>query len=264
MVSSILQGGDLPAGIAFATLNLVTQTAIGVLKPAKYLVEVTLAEMYTQMMKWAEFTEKDIWGYEVGGDQDGNQLVIKANEVDGSAIYIDVELHPDAPTDKAQKVNTAGIMVEQLGMSKSSALDEIGVEDPDEEIKRGMFEQIVQHKFELKLQEEILDMQNRKQLELQAEQMKMDMMMQQALQEQQQAAQAAEQEQQGGPPEEGGFGGLPEGGEGFGVEAGAGPSPQGAGFDANLGGQNTASFAPEDNAEGAGFPQPAAPEGGGF
>ena len=259
MVSSILQGGDLPAGIAFATLNLVTQTAIGVLKPAKYLVETVLAEMYTQMMKWAEFTEKDIWGYEVGGDDDGNQLVIKANEVDSNAIYIDVELHPDAPTDKAQKVNTAGIMIQQLGMSKASALDEVGVEDPEEEIKKGMFEQMVQHKFELQLQEEIIDMQNRKQLELQAQTMKLDMMMQQAMQQ---------QEQQQQPPQEGPSQAPPQGVVGeegeFGVEAGAGPSPQGEGFEAGLGGQSTAAFAPEDNAEGAGFPQPAAPEGEGF
>jgi hypothetical protein len=257
MVSSILQGGDLPAGIAFATLNLVTQTAIGVLKPAKYLVETTLAEVYTQMMKWSEFTGKDIWGYgEAGTDDEGEQMVIKADEIDSASIYIDVELHPDAPTDKSQKVNTAAIMVSQLGMSKSSALDEVGVEDPDEEIKKGMFEQLVQHEFELKLEAERLDLQNQKQLELQAEMMKMEAMMQQAMQQ----AQAAQQ-----PPPQGAEQALPEGGPAqFGVGAGQTPSPQGEGFAPPLGGESPAGFAPEDNAEGAGFPVGEAPEGGGF
>jgi hypothetical protein len=272
MVSSILQGGDLPAGTAFATLNLVTQTAIGVLKPAKYLVETTLAEVYTQMMKWSEFTGKDIWGYESKGKEDGEALVIKADEIDTKSIYIDVELHPDAPTDKAQKVNTASIMVTQLGMSQSSALDEVGVEDPDEEIKKGMFEELVRHEFELKLEEERLDLSNRKALELQAEQMKMEVAMQQMQQQmQQQAAQQAAQQQaaqqqggQGAPPMEGG---LPEGGPpmgGFGVQAGAGPSPGGEGFIPEDGGLPPAMAAPEDNAEGAGFPVGEPPEGEGF
>jgi hypothetical protein len=264
MVSSILQGGDLPAGVAFATLNLVTQTAIGVLKPAKYLVETTLAEVYTQMLKWAEYTGKDIWGYGTSGENDGEQLSIKADELDGKAIYIDVELHPDAPTDKAQKVNTASIMVSQLGMSQSSAMDEIGVEDPDEELKKGMFEQLMQHEFELRLEAERLDLQNQKALEMQAEQMKLETMMQQAMQQlqQQPPQQVAQPEQMQ----------LPMGQEPgpeqmelpFGVQAGEGPSPGGEGFIPEQGGQSPAGFAPEDNAEGAGFPVGEPPEGEGF
>jgi len=261
MVSSILQGGDLPAGVAFATLNLVTQTAIGVLKPAKYLVETTLAEVYTQMMKWAEFTGKDIWGYGTGEKDTGEQLVIRADEIEPRSIYIDVELHPDAPTDKAQKVNTASIMVQQLGMSQASALDEIGVEDPDEEIKKGMFERLVEHEFQLKLDEERMDLENRKQLELRAEMMKLEMMMQQVMQQQQAQAQAQQQQQQGMPEQMVAQG---AGGGGFGVESGMGPSPGGEGFMPAQGGLPPAMAAPADNAEGAGFPMPPAPEGEGF
>jgi hypothetical protein len=262
MVSSILQGGDLPAGIAFATLNLVTQTAIGVLKPAKYLVEVTMAEIYTQMMKWAEFTGEDIWGYQNAGDDEGNQLVIKADEIDPRSIYIDVELHPDAPTDKAQKVNTAAIMVQQLGMSKSAALDEVGVEDPDEELKKGYLERMSDHKLELRLQKEMLQMQNALALELQSAQMQMEMMMQQA---QQQMQMAQMQGSQGGPPGAG-PGGPPPGQPPapFGVEAGQGPSPGGQGFIPEQGGLPPGMMAPEDNAEGAGFPMPESEGPGGL
>jgi hypothetical protein len=255
MVSQVLQGGALPAGIAFATLNLVTQTAIGVLKPAKYLVETVLAEMYTQMLKWAEFTGKDIEGYVVGGDNDGEQLVIESDTLDGKSIYIDVELHPDAPTDRAQKVNTAQIMVTQLGFSQASALDEVGVEDPEEEINKGIFERMVQHEVELELQSEILDMQNQKALELEAERMKMQMAQQQAMMKMQQQAaqqqqQAAQQQQQPQDP------GAQQVGQSIPQDLEAPPGAlQGGG---QQGIPNEAPFAqgaPGENAEGAGFPQ---------
>jgi hypothetical protein len=45
-VASILQGGDVPSGTAFATLNLATQTAVGALKPGKELAEHALADIY--------------------------------------------------------------------------------------------------------------------------------------------------------------------------------------------------------------------------
>jgi hypothetical protein len=256
MVSQVLQGGALPAGIAFATLNLVTQTAIGVLKPAKYLVETVLAEMYTQMLKWAEFTGKDIEGYVVGGDDDGTQLLIDADTLDGRSIYIDVELHPDAPSDRAQKVNTASIMVDRLGMSQASAMDEVGVEDPEEEIKKGIFERMVQHEIELELQAEVLDLQNRKQLELKAESMKIDMLAQQKQMEMQQRAEAAAQQQQQGGPE----GPPPEEGPPQNIPAQVEQPPPGVGgAGAGLQGMpNAAPFAlgaPEENAEGAGGPE---------
>ncbi|KKL66344.1 hypothetical protein LCGC14_2145890 [marine sediment metagenome] len=138
MVSSILQGGNLPAGIAFATLNLVTQTAIGVLNPAKDLTQKTLADVVTQMLMWVAETEKPLYGYDVKGEGDGTVLEILPEHLDPKSIYVDVELHPDAPTDRAQKVNTAGILVEKFGLSQESALDEVGFEDPAEEIKRGI------------------------------------------------------------------------------------------------------------------------------
>ena len=242
MVSRILQGGELPAGIAFATLNLVTQTAIGVLTPAKDLTQKTLADVYTQILLWVDFTDKSLYGFDVSDKTGGTELVIRPEHVSPDSIYIDVELHPDAPTDRAQKVNTAGIMVSQLGYSQESALGEVGVEDPSEELRKGIQERLIQHELELQLQQEMGEMQNRLQLDLMEEQMRLEA-----------EAAAAQQEMEGQQPtEEGGVGGFEEEGDMFG-EAGEGGSPTGEGFGPD--GTPAAMFAPEDNAEGAGRTQ---------
>ena len=165
------------------------------------------------------------------------------NELDPKIIYIDVELHPDTASDKGQKVVTAGIAIEKLGMSQETALDEIGIEDPAEELRKRMFETLANHELEMELQREILEMQNELALDMMEEQMKMEMVMQQAQAEAQGGAgQAPEEElaQEGmmGGAEEGGFG---EGGSPEGLNPAEGAPPP-------------AMFAPGDNAEGAGNP----------
>jgi hypothetical protein len=239
-VSSILQGGALPAGIAFATLNLVTQTAIGVLTPAKDLAQKTLADVYTQMLLWVDFTNQPLYGFDTSDKSTGTELKVEPQHVSPDSIYIDVELHPDAPTDKAQKVNTAGIMVEKLGFSQESALAEVGVEDPSEEIVKQMQERLIQHELDMQLSREMIEQENELALDLMEEQMMMEM-----------AAAQAQKEGEGGegeaPPTVGG------GEEGFEQEPGAtgpGGSPRGEGFGPD--GMPSAMFAPEDNAAGAG------------
>ncbi len=242
MVSAILQGGELPAGIAFATLNLVTQTAIGVLNPAKDLAQKTLADVTMQFLLWTAHTEKPLYGFETAGKTVGTELAVQPDELDVKSIYIDVELHPDAPSDKAQSVTTAGMMVAQLGLSQESALEEIGIEDPAEELKRSLFERLAAHELDMQLQRELLEMQNELQLDLMEEQMKMEMASQQGGEE--------------APAPQGGEESL--GGEQEVAPEEQGPSPS---LNPAEGALPPAMFAPEDNAEGAGFPQETAPLG---
>jgi hypothetical protein len=201
-VSSILQGGDLPAGVAFASLNLITQTAIGVLTPAKDLTQKTLAGMFEVMLELVIFSNKPVYGFNTKGEDDGQELSIDPQELDSASIYIDVELHPDSPTDKAQKVNTAGVMVTQLGLSQETGLEEVGFEDPSEEIKKGIYERFLMHEIDLQLERERLELQNvmeaeRMKMQFELEQMRMEQ--QAALQEEQLAAQQGAQQQ--APPE---------------------------------------------------------------
>lgn len=250
-VARILQGGDLPAGTAFATLNLATQTAVGVLSPFKDLTQKTLAQIATVMLQWVAHTKKDIMGYATDRDNVGQQLSIEASEISMEHIYIDVELHPDTATDKQQKVNTAAIAVAQLDMSIETALDEIGIEDPRAEMRKRMFEKMAQHELDLQFQKEILEMQTAVQMQAEQASMAMQMEMQMAMQQSQQQQQAPQQ-----PPMMS-AGQMPEGGGGnpFG-------GPEGQGFNPAVGGASPAGAAPFENANGAGNPNQMVGEGG--
>ncbi len=147
-VSTLLGGSDIPSGTSFAALNLQTQTALGALKPAKELTEKALAEMFTLMMQWVSYTGIDLSGYNtaVRSEQYAEEYVLPADEIDDENIYISVELDPDEPTDKLQRANTATLL-KQLGYSNTSALEDMGVEDPEQELERSYEERLDELEF---------------------------------------------------------------------------------------------------------------------
>ena len=146
-VSRILQGADIPSGTAFATLNLATQTAVGSLKPPKSLSEKALAEMFTVMLLWVEFTKQPLYAY----DRDrksatyGAEYVIDPAEIEPQAIYIEVELKPDVPTDRQQRANTGAMMIQTMDYSKERALEDVGVTDPQEVMRQRIFEKFLEN-----------------------------------------------------------------------------------------------------------------------
>jgi hypothetical protein len=238
-VSRILQGGEIPPGIAFATLNLLTQTHVGVLRPYKDLAEKGLAEILTIMLLWTEYTGKALLAYSQDKKDKGTQMIINPDEIDPSAIYIEVEMHPDMPTDRQQRVNTATVAVEHLNMPNEWALEEIGIDDPVNAMKVRYKERLLEHKLMLKMQREQMELQMEMQLQMQQVTMAM------------QAQMAAMQQAQMG----GGMGGeqLPESfgppPTGFDVRPGPGGSPRGQGVNPAGGGQPPAVSNPEATRE---------------
>lgn len=154
-VSHVLQGGQIPAGVAFSTLNLVTQTALGALKPAQDLAQRALSEILRLMIMWSIHTKIPLIGY----DDDkkslefGRQIALDLDSIDEQDIYIDVELAPDVPTDRMQRANAASLMV-QYGYPREYALEDLGVDDPQTAILRWTRERILQEKINARLQAE--------------------------------------------------------------------------------------------------------------
>lgn len=200
-VSRVLQNGDVPSGTAFSTLNLATQTAVGALKPYKELAEKALAQVLTQMMLWAHYTQNDLRAYGTGKTDRGREYVVKWDEIDPEGIYIEVELTPDIPTDRQARIQGA-VVAQQIGLSKERALEEIGVPDPEAEMKQTFYEQLVANKVQMLMRQEMAAM---------------DMQIQQAQQEAMMQAQAQAQAQMGPP-------GIP-GIEGAGFDPAAGGLP---------------------------------------
>jgi len=194
--------GDIGSGTSFAFLNLQTQTALGALKPAKELTEKALAEMFTMMLLWSSYTGIDLVGYNMKrrSQAHGLEYVLPADEIDDENIYISVELDPDEPTDKMQRANTATLL-QRLGYSNTSALEDMGVEDPEQEMDRAFEEKLDQNQLDMYIlsQQQALQMQMQAlQMQMQQQQQMQQMGMQQQMQQQQQAQQMAQQQELGG------------------------------------------------------------------
>jgi hypothetical protein len=156
-VSNILQGGgEGLANTAFASLNLMTLTAVGSLKPWREMTERALAEMFLQMVKWAEYTKIDLVAIESNKKDKGKTYVIETKSpidhpelgaaIDASKICLKVELVPDLPTNRQSQVMTA-IQLHQAGiMDLERILEELGVDDPQEILDNLALEQLEQNK----------------------------------------------------------------------------------------------------------------------
>jgi hypothetical protein len=263
-VSRLLMGGDVPSGVNYSTLNLRTQTAVGALKPAKELAEKSLAEILKIMFQWVRYTKEPLVAYDHSDDSMtyGENYMIEPNEIDPKALFIDVELSPDVPTDRLQRAN-AGSIMNQYGYPREAILEDLGIEDPPSAMNQWYLERWVEHKFNLRTEAE--KMQQQQELQLQAQQATIQMqsqaqqeqmMMQQQMQMQQQ------QQQQQGMPQQGmpqGMGGMPpemmgQGGAPPGLQGQGAPSDMmsllsnlgGQGFNPAMGGQPAAGALPPD------------------
>jgi hypothetical protein len=226
-VSRVLMGGEIAAGTSFASLNLQTQTALGALKPAKELAEKALAEIFVMMLLWAKESSTPLMAY--GSDKHldlGKQYILEVENIPEEDLYIDVELVADLPTDKLQKANTAG-MLTQFGYSRERALEDMGVSDPQGEMKQWYGEKYIDHIFEMAKQKQMLEMQAEMANQQAQEQMGMQ---QQAQQEQMMAQQQAEAQQMAQ------MGQQQPGAESM--------QPGGQGFNAAMGGMPPAAAAP--------------------
>lgn len=154
-VARILQGGSIPSGTAFATLNLATLTAIGSLKPYKELAEMGIADVLTNMLQWTHYwSEQDPQYKGAAAKVEDSIEFVDTDDFDPENIYIEVELTPDVPTDRMQRINAARIAVDGLGLSRKAALEDIGVTDPEQEMEQSRREQMMDNKLLIRLQEE--------------------------------------------------------------------------------------------------------------
>jgi hypothetical protein len=199
-VPNVLQTGDFPAGAAFATLNLATQSGLKVFAPYKVLTEVALGELFTQMLLWSHYTKDDLVAYtSKSKNSNAEQITIEAVNIDPKHIYINVELTADVPTDQLQRINGA-TMSKQLGLSDDTAMETIGVTDPSMEKEKSKQEAIEAMNTEIELTnmeaDNALAIEKRRIMELSEAQTAAQINQQRMLQ------QAQQQAQQDPPPDQ--------------------------------------------------------------
>jgi hypothetical protein len=128
-----------------------TQTAIGALKPAQDLTQNSLAEMFTCMVLWADYTDTPITGKGMSKEDAGDEYSIMPDTIDVNNLYISVELNPKIPTDMMQRANVASLVV-PLGYSKKAALGDLGVDDPEKMLEESYMEQLDEANFQMAIQ----------------------------------------------------------------------------------------------------------------
>jgi hypothetical protein len=97
----------------------------------KMLAEQFIGEMYQKMLLISHYTGHDIVGY--GKNQE--MFTIDSEDIDPDALYIDVELKPDMPTNRLQQVASAVQMAQSLPYAPQKILEQLGEPDPEGSLK---------------------------------------------------------------------------------------------------------------------------------
>ena len=137
-IPSVLITAEAAPEETFSGFNLRIQQAVGALLPWKLLSERWFAETYRIMLYWAKASNTPIEGF---GDN-GQVYRINPKDIDRERLYLDVELEPDVPIDKQQRMLTAIQASQQLKMPTRQILEMLGVTDPERMVDQWMMEQL--------------------------------------------------------------------------------------------------------------------------
>lgn len=141
-------------GEPYATFATRMGSAVGALGMYIRSVENGLADICLRMTQWAHYTKSALMSFGRTRYDSGMQYVVNWDELEPESVYIEVTMRPDTPIDKIGNINAAAIAINSLGMSKETALEEIGIEDPQEELRRRMLEQLIEHEVNMRLERE--------------------------------------------------------------------------------------------------------------
>jgi len=209
-IPKVLQTGDVPSGTPFSALNLITQSGLKSLTPYKVLAEEGLADVFRKMLEWIDHSGEPAVAYvprtALNGDTHTRQIEIKKGDFDPENIYLSVELTPDVPSDRMQRVQAGSVMKEQLNYPSRKVMESLGETDPGALVEERRTERKEDNVEAIELQsQQLVEMgkvqreealKNAEiQLQIQAKQMQMQMQFQQAAQQQQQQAQGGGRQQ---------------------------------------------------------------------
>jgi len=258
---SVLQGGNTAAMKNYAALAMSVQSGMIVVDPYKKLAEQALSDGAIQMLLWVKKGGEKIEAFEKNRDkitqkETYHTFTLSPDDINEKGMRVDVELQPETPVDRGQRVNTA-LMLQKMGVSKRESMTLAGLPDAsdvmDEARYEAMEEFFLQRFFSKLSQKDQLEFmgasqeqQAALQMKVQEAQMQMQQQAQQAAQAQQQQMIQAQQAQGQAAPPEYQMPGAPEKGmAGPNTPPGmANPEVGGAGFNPEAGGQPPATVAP--------------------
>ena len=198
-LSRLLLGSEVPAGAAFASINLVSESALKVLRTPQSLAQNGLADILETMLLYIHYDNSEVISYGTGKTDLGEQYLITGDEINPQNLYISVKLEADLPTDYQARTVTARAQIDAGINSRENAMEDIGVKNTSE-----VKEEIISERLEeTMLAVEVENIQFTSSVEAQ------ENMRQQVMEELmsnpeflQQVAQQMQQQQQQGPPQQ--------------------------------------------------------------
>jgi hypothetical protein len=197
-LSKLLLGGDIPAGAAFASINLVTHSALAALKTPRRLAARTVADVIETMLLWLHYSEDTAVAYYTGVSGETESFLIDGKDVVPENLYVNVELRADLPTDSQSRTVTARAQIDAGLNSRAGAMGDIGIQNVTEVQEQLMEERLLENMLQTEMRNDtfMADQQIRQQMQQEV--------MQQLMQDPQfiqQMMQMAQQGMQGGPPQ---------------------------------------------------------------
>lgn len=129
---------------AYASYQLQVQQAVASLGPYRMLAERFYKQLYRTMLLWTHYTGGDIRAF---GD-DLEAFSIDSEEIEPSRIKISVEITPDVPADRVQRITAATNMSERLEYPRRRILEFLGETDPEGAIEEYRQEALERADFE--------------------------------------------------------------------------------------------------------------------
>ena len=123
---------------AYASYQLQVQQAVASLGPYRMLGERFYKQIIRTMLLWTHYTGGDIRAF---GDEI-TEWAIDSQEIDPSRIQIVVEITPDVPADRVQRITAATNMSERLEYPRRRILEFLGENDPEGAIEEYRQEQL--------------------------------------------------------------------------------------------------------------------------
>lgn len=239
-IPNVITMGEIPAGAAYATVNLATQSGVKAVNPYKELAEDALAEIIRIMLYWIDYTGEEIVAYPTAeGGETNERIGVGPGDFDPEQLYLEVELTADVPTDRLQRMNAAVMGRDKLNMSVRTSHEGVGIPDSGAEQKQWYEEQERELEFRREEARKDMEMQREEQLETQRqlELQRLNLQMQAMAMQQGMQAQQPQPVQPAGQPRE-----APRGSP-------ATAATQGQGWNPATGGQPPITAAPGETRE---------------
>jgi hypothetical protein len=131
-LSEMLLGAEVPTGAAYASINLVTESALKVLRSAIALAENSVADILETMLLFIHYDDSEVISYGTGKNDRGDVYLIDGSEIDPKNLYISVKLEADLPTDYQARTVTARAQIDAGINSRVNAMEDIGIKNVSE------------------------------------------------------------------------------------------------------------------------------------